>query len=212
LLFNNAGTTAYGGIVTLSGTTTTISTATCFSSSSFSDAIVISSSKVLVTANATTSNLNILTDSSGTASAGTAVTGGSSASNFTLFVNGNNVVFQNGTGSNSFSVWMVDVSGSSPGTPKRIFSGTTTSSAIGITTSYANLVRVPTAFYSTNFAQTNGSYYAATFFRFRITDASVTALNVGDGLPALSQFLGKNDLQRWSVNNVNYLYKVECAA
>lgn len=97
VLYNDGGSTCKGGIVSLSGTTTTISTVTLFAASTITDAIVLSSSKVLVLNAATTSNANILMDTAGTAGAGTAITTTEETSRYCVAVVGTDAYTQDGT-------------------------------------------------------------------------------------------------------------------
>ena len=113
VIYNDGGSTPKGGIVSLSGTVTTITTATLFSAGTVEDAEIVGSTKIVVVNNQSTNNINILTDSSGTASAGTAITQSSDTARGFIYVDGTDVVVESGTVS-SRRFDNIDCSGASP--------------------------------------------------------------------------------------------------
>lgn len=113
--YNDGGSTVKAGVVTLSGTTTTISTVTLLSSGTITDAIVVGSNKVLVLSDTTSSNANILTDTAGTASAGTAITLSSLTTRVCAYVNGTTAYVIDAPVNNSqYAALTIDCSGASP--------------------------------------------------------------------------------------------------
>ncbi len=105
------GTDLKGGVISLSGTTTTLSWATLFTTGGWRDAFIVGSNRVCVTNSATTANCNILTDTAGTASAGTAIDAGQDGNKAIIGGVGTNVLI-GGAGTNYGAY--VDCSGSSP--------------------------------------------------------------------------------------------------
>jgi hypothetical protein len=224
LLYQNTSTNVLvGGIVTLTGTTTTISTATLISSTnSYSDCIVVGSSKVLVLSatNTTGQGANILTDSSGTASAGTAIS--SLGDSFTLracaYLDGTNVIvheYASGT-PGSYNIFSVDCSGSSPSINK------TFASVIGAVNSMFEvnagsntlpLLRSRTNFYGTGYVyairNTNIGGGAYVSLETRINSSGVQFYSpvtlYGTGS------VGRNDRENW-VATGNELIKMELLA
>lgn len=202
--YNNAGTTQYAGIVTLSGTTTTISVASQ-SSAAPADCIVLGSDKVVF---GDASTINILTDSSGTASLGTALSHTVSARRI-LFTSGNNVMCIGSTGVNPVALY--DCSGSSPVLSK-VVSNNSNTLVRGFSAPDASLNRSPNAFYASGYAASIGVSQTATPFYGEVGLGGVT--------PKLPTFLayngslnrGRNNLERWWLNAVDLVAKVECAA
>lgn len=117
-----------GGIITLSGTTTTISTATVLAGATgLSDAVKCGSSgdKVLVTSDATSNNVNLLRDNAGTAVVGTAIIT-IIGSTILPCVDGNNVLCfsYSSSGINyDLNFWWIDCSGASPVKAEFLFYG-----------------------------------------------------------------------------------------
>lgn len=108
-----------GGIISLSSDTTTISTVSLVAANNgLADAIVVGSSKVLVLGNDSSGNANILTDSAGTASAGTAITLSGQTTRSCLYVDGTDVAVQEGA--TTYLAHIVDCSGASPVLAKTI--------------------------------------------------------------------------------------------
>ena len=143
-----------GGVVSLNTTgngTTTISNATLFTAGTFLDAILVGSTKVLALNSATSSNANILTDTAGTASAGTAITLSSQTTRACLYASGTDVAVQEGT--TTYLVQMVDCSGASPVRTKTITTGGSNVEAASFAISNAMLSRSPNAVYGTAYAR-----------------------------------------------------------
>jgi len=223
LLYLNGGTNVLvGGIVTLTGTTTTISTATLISATNpYSDCIVVGSSKVLVlSATSTTGQgANILTDSSGTASAGTAISslGDSFTQRACAYLYGTNVIvieWASGTPGN-YNIFSVDCSGSSPSINK------TFASVIGAVNSmferngsgWLSLVRPRTNFYGTGYGyairNTNlgGGAYVSLETRINSSGVQFYSLVTLYGTGSV----GRNDRENW-VATGNELIKMELLA
>jgi hypothetical protein len=224
LLYQNTSTNVLvGGIVTLTGTTTTISTATLISSTnSYSDCIVVGSSKALVLSatNTTGQGANILTDSSGTASAGTAISslGDSYTQRACAYLDGTNVIvheYASGT-PGSYNIFSVDCSGSSPSINK------TFASVIGAVNSMFEvnagsntlpLLRSRTNFYGTGYVYAirntsiGGGAYVSLETRINSSGVQfyspVTLYGTGS--------VGRNDRENW-VATGNELIKMELLA
>jgi hypothetical protein len=104
------------GIISLSGTTTSISWATAFNNSgNITDAIVVGSNKILLVRSDGTNNVNIVTDVSGAATAGTPISvSGVGVTKFCLYVDGNSVFISESSASNTIGFFKIDCSGTSP--------------------------------------------------------------------------------------------------
>ncbi len=113
ILYNDGGSTVKGGVVSLSGTTTSISAATLFSAGTLDDAEFVGSTKLVVLNNQNANNVNILTNATGTASAGTAITQSTDTTRTIMYVDGNNAIVESGAATGRrFDV--IDCSGASP--------------------------------------------------------------------------------------------------
>ena len=206
VLFTN-GSQSIGGIVTLTGTTTTISTATLAATNlTINDAIAVSSSKVLVRLADATTSLNILTDTAGTASAGTAVSASGTAGAF-FWVSGTSVGHSSNSGT-SVVYDIVDCSGSSP-----------VRRASRLAAATQRLIE-PSRAAGDMSSKDLGNFYGSTFFR------SLNSNNITFGVevtPAGTNYFtplamaagslarGRNDRERWSFYGSNLLTKFECA-
>jgi hypothetical protein len=112
VIYNDGGSTVKGGIISLASTTTTITTDTLFTAGTLQDAMVVDG-KVIVANNEFNNHLNILTDSSGTASAGTRIQTLPAQNNHVfIYANGTDVVMRSGTDAN-MHYSLIDCSGSS---------------------------------------------------------------------------------------------------
>jgi hypothetical protein len=201
--YNDGGTTAFGGVVSLNTTgngTTTISTASLLSSGQLVDAIVVGSNKVLVLNNFAAINANILTDTAGTASAGTAITLSSGATRFCQYVNGTDVLVANASGVNT----LVSCSGTSPTSQRVGDSG----AAIGAS-SNAVLSRSPTWIYGSRFvAQT-----ALSTINYGIwNDVPLFNLKISYTGGGTTCYRGRADSERWVADGTRVITKLECVA
>lgn len=203
LFYNDLAATQYAGIVTLSGTTTTISVASQ-SSANPSDCIVLGSDKVVF---GETNTINILTDSSGTAFLGTALSHTVGARRM-LFTSGNNVMCISNTNTPTA---LYDCSGSSPVLSK-VVSNTSNTLVAGFSAHDASLNRPANAFYA--------SAYAASLSASGTSVPFYGEVGLGGVTPKLPSFIGysgtirrgRNNLERWWPNTVDLVAKVECAA
>ncbi len=203
--YNDGGIVPMGGIISLNATgngTTTISTVNVLGAGAgtLQDAIVVSNSKVLMLANSTTNNANILTDTAGTASAGTAITLSVGTTRYCQYVNGTSVLVANALGINT----LVDCSGASPTSQRVGDSGV----AIGAA-SNAVLSRSPTWIYGNRFvAQT-----ALSTINYGIwNDVPLFNLKISYTGGGTTCYRGKADSERWVANASTVITKVECVA
>lgn len=136
ILYNDGGTTVKGGVVSLSGTTTSISAATLFPAGALADAEFVGSTKLVVCNDQNASNVNVLTNTTGTASAGTAITQSTDTSRSVCYVDSNNAVIESGTtGGRRFDV--IDCSGSSPVAGRIIAKSQVGAESIGVSNNAA---------------------------------------------------------------------------
>jgi hypothetical protein len=141
-----------GVIVSLSGTVVTVSTVVVFTvSGGMADAIIVGSNKVLMLEAQGTNNANILTDTAGTASAGTAITLSSQTTRACLYVSGTDVFVQDGT--TTYLVHKVDCSGASPVLADVLIAGRSTTEIAAFVASNSVLSRSPKALYGADYAR-----------------------------------------------------------
>jgi hypothetical protein len=197
VLYNDGGTTVRGGVVSLSGTTTTISVATLIAAGTLQDAIVVGSDKVLVLNNQTTNNANILTDTAGTASAGTAITLSSGTTRYCQYVNGTDVLVANASGVNT----LVSCSGASPTSQRVGDSGV----AIGAA-SNAVLLRSPTWIYGSRFVSQTA--LSTTIYGIW-NDVPLFNLNNAYTGGGTTCYRGKADSERWVADATRVITKIE---
>jgi hypothetical protein len=219
--YNDGGTTVMGGVISLNASgngTTTITTATLFSAGSMPDAIIVGSTKVLALNNRTTNNANILTDTAGTASAGTAITLDGGASKAALYVSGTDVYV--GSLATNVFVHKIDCSGVSAVLTSSQNVGTNTPNAQSfITTSNSVLSRSPQNTYGTSFAQSlivsapaqvqlprvqNGILSAVSRNKYSYAGANTAVSDTA--------YRGKSDSERWVTDATTVITKIECAA
>jgi len=218
MVANYGAATDIGFIISLSGTTTTVTTATLFSAGTLTDAIVISSTTMLVLNNQASNNANILTDSSGTASAGTAITLDSNTARNCLYVDGTDVAVQSGT--TAFKVNIVDCSGASPVLTKTLSSngGTWSNAQVGYFAqnggSDARLNKPKNGLYGTAFAQTVTLAGATTqIYQSRIDGGEYSTIPVRSyGYAGDTAYRGASDSERWVTDAATVITKVECVA
>lgn len=212
---NNGATGVYGDVVSLSGTTTTVSRATMFASGSSVDEIVVDGSKVLFLGNGSTNNANILTDTAGTASAGSAITLDDNTARACLYVNGTDAVVM--SGNTSRRVVNVSCSGSSPvlGVVYRVNEEQMTPNQA---TSNSVLSRTSEFLFGQGYVVSAKPTYNKT--------SGFLSISVRNGMPALklsgiqsngaydvsSYSRGKSDSERWVTDGVTVITKLECVA
>ena len=212
--YNDGGSTVKGGVVSLNAGgngTTTISTATLFSAGAIQDAIIVGSDKVFVVNDQATNNANILTDTAGTASAGTAITLNSQTVHACLYVYGTDVAVASGTtgGGLGFAT-TVDCSGASPVQSKAYGLGNL-GNTVPFSASNSVLVKASTSLTGAAF-----SHRLLTSFN---TTTSVVQMQVRNGelrnVPLFSPVIsginarGKTDSERWSTAAA-LITKFEC--
>ena len=212
LLHRPSSADTYGAIVSLSGTTVTISTAAFGAGiTSMADAIVVGSDKVLVLGADGSDNANILTDTAGTASFGTRITLSSQTTRACLYVSGTDVAVYDGT--TTPYLHKVDCSGASP--VKKSTERTAGSSAgnPGFATSNAVLTRGTTAVYGTSFAQ-NVLANGATDTVMYVTRAKgfIPSVMVPPVNFYTAQYRGRSDSERWLTDAATVITKLECVA
>lgn len=208
------GTTPSGGVVSLNatgnGTTTITTVATSTAGQSYSDAIVISSSKMLVM---THSKCNILTDTAGTASAGTEATTNGVAQ-FCLYVDGTNVVTSGGTAPPYYETW--DCATASPTRSKSLGGSGFASTDVGVfAASNSVLSRSPVAVYGTVFAQTIGSGTVATATQMaRVKGSEFYSIPrvTFCGYKGSGSYRGAAAASMWQTDGATVITKLECVA
>lgn len=209
-LFNSASILC--GFSTLSGTTITTSTTTGLTGNGAPEAIVVSSTKVMVIGAFATNNVNIITDSAGTPGAGTAIT---AVSTVPLYVNGTNVIAQN-LASSPYTFNTYDCSGASPvvSSSMRLVTAITPPFAV----SNLNMVRDAASVFGTEFAQTaKGDVTAANTGHARIRKGNLSIVGpkafsyLGDGT-ASTAYRGTSEAETWFYRDGKGIFKVRCAA
>jgi hypothetical protein len=214
---NGASSQPHGCFVSLSGTTTTIAnTVSAGVNGALADAIIVSSTKVLMLNTQASSNANILTDTAGTASAGTAITLDGGTTKAALFVSGTDVYvgsFQTYPG-----VYRVDCSGASPVLTSSTRAQTNNGNVALTSVSNAVLSRSASKVYGTNFAQIIVSGTAG-----QTSILTVNASGLSQRLSSYPQnsatltaewtpYMGKSDSERWCADGSTVITKMECVA
>lgn len=216
--YNDGGSTVKGGVVSLNATgngTTTISAATLFSAGTLQDAIVIGST-VLALNNQATSNANILTDSSGTASAGTAITLSSATSRSCLYIDGTDAYV--GEDSTHVNIRRVSCSGASP--------VLTSSESLGIPGAQAGagfynnvsnsaLSKPPQRVVGAGFcsAVTTGNNTGLYLPKVKSGAASLSArtrICYSANASTFNLYRGKAESEVWQTDGATYIAKLEC--
>jgi hypothetical protein len=218
--YNDGGTTVKAGVVTLTGTTTTISTATLMSSSaSLADAIIIGSNKVLALSSNSSNNANILTDTAGTASAGTAITLSSNGNRSCAYASGTDVYVFDGVGNSiPYSVLTVNCSGASPvvSNSQTITRSSTSVSATSVAASNAVLALGETSLRGSNFFSvglTSLTNSTLLFPQLRANQLSIRTTplpTMGSG--NITTYRGLSNSERWATDDASVLIKTECVA
>jgi hypothetical protein len=200
----DAGVTGMGGVVSLNATgngTTTISTASLGSATTTADAIIVGSNKVLVLNTQGSNNANLLTDTAGTASAGTAITLSSGTTRAALYVNSTSVMVGNASGIMTY----VDCSGASAVLSKTwAFAGTFT------TASNAVLTRTAAGIFGTAFVSNYGTITVPPIGASK--DTPFVRWQSNFPLAANVTYRGKADSERWLADAATTIFKMECAA
>lgn len=217
IIYNDGGSTVKGGIITLSGTTTTLSTATLFSAGVLEDAFVLSTTKVLVTNNQTSSNINILTNTTGTASAGTATTCAvTDVNNILCLSSATNIVFTQSSITNNYIVTRIAYGSASPVISRQMLianTNTTTAQLPDYGKSNSMMQRSATGLYSTNFARTiNQTVATQGFCGFVYKDTFTKKEGVTLNGISLGHYRGKNDRVRYITDQSSAVYVAECVA
>jgi len=201
-------------VLSLSGTTTTISVARLGTGTGdySADAIIIGSNKVLVLSSQSSNNANILTDTGGTASAGTAITLDGQTTKSCLYVSGTDVAVQSGT--TTYLAHMVDCSGASPVLTKTITTGGSSVEAAAFSASNAVLSRSPKAVYGTAYARNvwmsavtqnfDPEINGGVFYRRAHTNVP------GDNTSPGAAYRGKSASEIWIADATTVITKIEC--
>ena len=212
------GSSVRGAVISLSSTTVTISTVNVHDSSTFSDAIRIGTNKVFLASNASSNETSIMTDTSGTASVGSQVTGAGTSNAKTVFNFGGTDVLVIG-GSTSFASAVTSCSGTSP---SRIRRGETLAQA-GVSSISASapsnmkFQRSPRYIYGASAAFFIGqpNVTSDNFYAFRVDGTELRLLPVLGYAPyrAMSATRGKADNERWFTDTSfgTCVLKLECA-
>jgi len=203
--YRNATPDVFGVVISLSGTTTTVSTVTVFSTTIVTDAIIVGSDKVLMLNPGTSNNANILTDTAGTASAGTAITLSSETSRACLYVSGTNVV----VGETSQRFHLVSCSGSSP-VKAQSWQHLYNAVYALYATSNAVLSRTAEMIFGTTFAQGMPQASSTASSSLRFSGAPSLATLYGSQGAGIINYRGKSDSERWVSDAATLITKFEC--
>ena len=207
------GAVMQGTVVTLTGTTVTISSTTLFASwSAIADAIVISSTKVLVLHTQGSSNANILTDTAGTASAGSAITLSSQAARACVYVSGTDVCVAEGSLAGANAVAMISCSGASP--VRNTYAQLAGESSCAPYSASDAVLRIsPNQVVSGAFAKRlrTASIAANNFQDWQIRGGLSSALNVSSAYGVANAYRGKANSERWLADGSTVITKLECA-
>lgn len=212
LIYGDGG-TATGAVVTLSGTTVTRSSISLGLTNSALSAAIISSSKVLVTSSSSTAGANILTDTAGTPSVGTALTLADATSRFLYFVGSVAVV----AGSTNPMAQYIDCSGASPTfVSSARFPGSTTISTTIVNTRSSTLQNHQDAVFGSGACYTLERFLGGSAV-FWSAFVGLSIRTVGPGFQAGligSNCRGLTDAERWVRGGANgdVVSKVECVA
>jgi len=211
--YNDGGSTVRGGVVSINTTgngTTTISLATLMAAGAITDAIVVSSSKVLVLNNQTSNNANLLTDTAGTASAGTAITLTTQTERSAVYVSGTNVIVNDG--SSTQLIVSVDCSGASPVFISRQQTSAAAQYASSFRTSNAVLSRSAYGVYGSAFAQETTANTNPTSTSQSLVVRGDVALTRISQMPKINglNYRGKTASENWMVDTLTVIQKREC--
>jgi hypothetical protein len=220
VLFNDSSVGPYGAVVSLSGTTATISSVATITknTSVVVDAIVVGSNKVLVLANSNDTNANILTDTAGTASAGTAITLDAGTVKRAMYVNGTSVAVYSPIAATTSWVNYVDCSGASPVLTLNSRLNVSTDQTDTFAGSNSVLSRSPQAIFGTNFCQNYHTATVGVFSFLRVSGAGAIALlprsyyGVRNSSGISTCYRGKADSERWVADAATVITKIECVA
>lgn len=190
------------GFATLSGTTITCSDVNY---GAWVDAIKVTATKYLILTSATSNNANILTDTAGTASVGTAITLSSETSRACLYVSGTNVV----VGETSQRFHLVSCSGASP-VKTQSWQHLYNAVYALYATSNAVLSRTAEMIFGTTFAQGMPQSSGTASSSLRFSGAPSLATLYGSQGAGRVNYRGKADSERWVADAATVITKVEC--
>jgi hypothetical protein len=206
------GAAVYGGVISLTSTgngTTTISAAAVRGSGSgLADAIVVGSNKVLTLTLDSSSNANILTDTAGTASAGTAITLSSQTTRACLYASGTDVAVAEGTTDTYFRY--VDCSGASPVLTLSSQFSTTSGNATSFSSFVSNAIlsRSPRGIYAGDYFEmllANNTYRQKS--KGAVSGILVGRVEGTSGAP----YRGKAASECWATDAATVITKIEAA-
>jgi hypothetical protein len=195
-------------VITLTGTTATVSVVTALGGQSLTDAIQIDANKVLLMGNHTTGvNIIFLTNTAGVASVGGGGRSGFGANRLCLYIHANQAaLLTNFQGvSPSFEVQWVGAAG-----PTNTAWGCGDVGFTGFTASNEAMVRSAAAIFASNFASTynsvNGQFVTDRCQIDNFIPSLRPALHIWQGNV---RYLGRNDSERWiSGSTTGFLTKV----
>ncbi len=214
IVYNDGGSTVNIDVLSLSGTTTSVTTATGFSAGTLLDAVIVGTTKLAIVNNQTTNNCNIITDSAGTAGAGTAITLSSQTARAYVYASGTNVVVYDGSNAGACIISTVDCSGSSPVQSAKTTFASSAAQFANVSPSNSMLNRFSGAVFGSNFChviKTNNSQ-----------TGSQCAIRINGGIPSTiydqtpvhsgTTYRGKLDSEKWLSDGATITTKWECVA
>lgn len=217
-VFDNGAGTRRGAVLSLASTTITASAADLFSGA-YVDAIVVGSNKLLVLNTSSSNNANILTDTAGTASAGTAITVSASATTRScLYASGTNVMCA--SLESPLRLQLVNCSGASPVvTQSYVIFNTDYTTAI---TSVSNSVlsRSPNRLSGTAFVQTMRTTASTGNYGVRvknelvstIANAQLQFVGASASFSTMLNYRGISASEIWIADGQSVIAKWECVA
>jgi hypothetical protein len=214
VLFLNGGTDLYGGIISLSGTTTTVSAVYLeMGAGSVADAMLVSASKAIVLGTATTNNANILTDTAGTASVGTAITLDANSTRICLYTYDSTAVVVSGDSYVYTSI--VDCSGASPVLTKKGAGVGVNFPVASLAASNSVLSRAPNKVFGASFAQNvMAGVSATTIWSLRVekTETSLRSPLFRPMHIGTAHYRGRSASEVWVTDTTSVVTKMECVA
>lgn len=198
MIANYGATNDVGFVISLSGTTTTVSTVALFASVTYLDAMVVGTNKIVILGAAASSNCNIMTDTAGTASAGTAITAGTSNTRALIYADGTTVY----DGDAENKIRKIDCSGASPVLTYGLRTlGNSNITQRFITPSNSYMQRTSKAIFGTKFAQEMDPAVGSANFHARVHNGWLSeqpnTISFCAGQPAR----GIADNERWIGND-----------
>lgn len=206
-----ASASTVGRLMSVSGNALTTSTISTIGTGAIADAIVVGINKVLVLGTGSSNNANILTDTAGTASAGTAITLDGNTARQCLYVSGTDVAVQNGTTS-SYTVTMVSCSGANPVISSSTNGNVLTTQVAKFGTSNSVLTRNATAIYGADFAQALVIDNSTQIYLPRVKGGVYSEKPRGLTYAGVTPYRGKSDSERWVTDASTVITKLECVA